>query len=97
LIGTFSRKLSTLPGLEALLGESVIHRPPPLRTWVPPPQPRKRRMKKIRTTLRLSPEVLEEFNASGPGWQTRMDDVLLKMVMEKEVSFSEISSATAGT
>jgi len=59
--------------------------PPPLRTWVPPPPVRKRRVKKIRTTLRLSPEVLEEFKAEGPGWQTRIDDALLEIVMAKDV------------
>jgi len=26
--------------------------------------------------IRLSPEVLEHFRASGPGWQTRVDEVL---------------------
>ena len=26
--------------------------------------------------IRLSPEVLEYFRATGPGWQTRVDEVL---------------------
>lgn len=30
--------------------------------------------------LRLSPEVLAHFRASGAGWQTRINDALLKMV-----------------
>jgi len=65
--------------------------PPPLRTCIPPPPPpRKRRVKKIRVTLRLSPEVLEEFKASGQGWQTRMDEALLKMVLEKEVKLDSV-------
>ena len=31
---------------------------------------------KVRTALRLSPEVIEHFKAGGPGWQTRIDDAL---------------------
>jgi len=27
-------------------------------------------------SLRLEPEVLEKFRATGPGWQRRMNDVL---------------------
>ncbi len=30
--------------------------------------------------IRLSPEVLAHFRATGPGWQTRMDEVLKKHV-----------------
>lgn len=31
---------------------------------------------KVRTTLRLDPDVLEAFKAQGTGWQTRINDVL---------------------
>ncbi|KAF1019103.1 MAG: hypothetical protein GAK30_03302 [Paracidovorax wautersii] len=31
---------------------------------------------KIPVTIRLSPDVVEKFKASGPGWQTRVDVVL---------------------
>lgn len=31
---------------------------------------------KISTTIRLSPEVIEHFKASGSGWQTRIDEAL---------------------
>lgn len=31
---------------------------------------------KVSTTIRLSPEVVERFRASGPGWQTRIDAAL---------------------
>ncbi|MBK5912742.1 BrnA antitoxin family protein [Rhodocyclus purpureus] len=31
---------------------------------------------KERITIRLSPEVVERFRASGNGWQTRMDAAL---------------------
>ena len=29
-----------------------------------------------RITIRLAPEVVEQFKASGPGWQTRMNSAL---------------------
>ena len=31
---------------------------------------------KVRTTIRLSPEVIESFRADGAGWQTRIDAAL---------------------
>ncbi len=31
---------------------------------------------KIATTIRLSPEVMESFKATGTGWQTRINDAL---------------------
>ena len=31
---------------------------------------------KVATTIRLSPEVSEAFRATGPGWQTRIDEAL---------------------
>jgi uncharacterized protein (DUF4415 family) len=33
-------------------------------------------VRKRATNIRLSPEVLEYFRATGPGWQTRVDEVL---------------------
>lgn len=35
---------------------------------------------KTQTTLRISKEVLEFFRATGPGWQTRMDNALKRYV-----------------
>jgi len=35
---------------------------------------------KERVALRLSPEVVEYFRSTGPGWQTRMDQALLEVV-----------------
>ncbi|MER2265537.1 BrnA antitoxin family protein [Methylobacterium oxalidis] len=32
--------------------------------------------RKVLTALRLDPDVLAAFKASGPGWQTRINDVL---------------------
>ena len=37
--------------------------------------------RKVSTTLRLSPEVLEHFRAGGPGWQTRIDETLKRAVV----------------
>ncbi|MGH9344712.1 MAG: BrnA antitoxin family protein [Terriglobia bacterium] len=41
--------------------------------------PQKAPTKKL-VSLRLSPEVIEHFRASGPGWQTRIDRTLLKSI-----------------
>lgn len=35
---------------------------------------------KERITIRLSPQVVAAFRATGKGWQTRMDEVLLDFV-----------------
>lgn len=36
--------------------------------------------RKAQTTVRISKEVLEFFRATGPGWQTRMDEALKQYV-----------------
>jgi len=36
---------------------------------------------KIHIHIRLSPQVLGYFRATGPGWQTRIDDILRKWVV----------------
>jgi len=33
---------------------------------------------KIPVTIRLDADVIERFKATGPGWQTRMNDILRK-------------------
>lgn len=35
---------------------------------------------KALVTIRLDPEVLERLRASGPGWQSRINDTLRKVV-----------------
>lgn len=35
---------------------------------------------KVSTTIRLSPEVIEHFRAGGPGWQSRIDEALRKLI-----------------
>lgn len=38
---------------------------------------------KVPVTMRLDPDVLAYFKATGPGWQTRMGDVLAKAARKK--------------
>ena len=40
---------------------------------------------KISTTIRLSPEVIEAFKASGSGWQTRIDLALQDWIKAHKV------------
>ena len=35
---------------------------------------------KIPVSIRLSPDVVKHFKAKGPGWQSRIDDALRKIV-----------------
>ena len=38
---------------------------------------------KVHTHIRLSPQVLAYFRATGPGWQTRVDEVLRSWVSRR--------------
>ena len=38
---------------------------------------------KTQVTLRLSPVVLDHFKAAGPGWQTRIDETLVRVVKRR--------------
>ncbi len=38
---------------------------------------------KVLISLRLSPEVVEHFKATGTGWQTRIDGTLLELIRKK--------------
>ncbi len=44
--------------------------------------PQKAPTKKL-VSLRLSPEVIDHFKASGPGWQTRIDITLLQTIKKR--------------
>lgn len=44
--------------------------------------PQKEPTKKL-VSLRLSSEVIEHFKSSGPGWQTRIDNTLRKVIKKK--------------
>jgi uncharacterized protein (DUF4415 family) len=41
---------------------------------------------KVHTRIRLSPQVLRHFRATGPGWQTRIDEVLRQWVASRRKS-----------
>jgi len=67
----FARARPATEVLPELFGaEAVAHLLKP-RRGRPPKAARKRA-----TNIRLSPEVLAYFRASGPGWQTRVDEIL---------------------
>jgi uncharacterized protein (DUF4415 family) len=40
--------------------------------------------RKEQVTVRFSSEVLAYFRATGPGWQTRMDDALREYVAQRK-------------
>jgi uncharacterized protein (DUF4415 family) len=39
--------------------------------------------RKQTTTLRLDPDVIEYFRKDGPGWQTRINETLRRLVSPK--------------
>jgi uncharacterized protein (DUF4415 family) len=44
--------------------------------------PQKTPTKKL-VSLRLSPEVIDHFKSTGPGWQTRIDSTLLESIKKR--------------
>ena len=64
--------------LDALFAQAVpiSGLPPSLQTKLRGPGRPKAEVTKERITIRLSPDVLSAFRASGSGWQTRMDAAL---------------------
>lgn len=44
-------------------------------------RPRKARPKRA-VNIRLSAEVLDHFQSAGPGWQTRIDETLQKVIAD---------------
>ena len=50
---------------------------------------------KVQQSLRLSPEVLEHFRATGPGWQARIDEVLRRHVTMARQIRREVAEAQA--
>jgi uncharacterized protein (DUF4415 family) len=36
--------------------------------------------RKVAVSIRLSPDVLAHFRAGGPGWQSRIDEALRRVV-----------------
>lgn len=41
---------------------------------------------KVQVTLRLDPAVIAHFKARGPGWQTRINEILVKSIRSKNPS-----------
>ncbi|MEW6719579.1 MAG: BrnA antitoxin family protein [Thermodesulfobacteriota bacterium] len=41
---------------------------------------------KAKVTIRLDQRVLEHFKATGRGWQTRINDVLKRLISERKAS-----------
>ncbi|MGZ8921690.1 MAG: BrnA antitoxin family protein [Limisphaerales bacterium] len=60
------------PDAAPLTGEQLAEFQPARRSRGRPFSP----VTKIPTNLRLDPQVLDAFKATGPGWQTRINDVL---------------------
>jgi uncharacterized protein (DUF4415 family) len=54
---------------DVMIGEEIIRRGRP-----------KGDANKIPVSIRLSPEVLDHFRGTGPGWQTRIDETLKRSV-----------------
>jgi uncharacterized protein (DUF4415 family) len=53
---------------------------------IPMPKPRgrpKSESAKVSVTIRMDGDVVDYFKKSGPGWQTRMNDVLAKEARKK--------------
>jgi uncharacterized protein (DUF4415 family) len=42
--------------------------------------------KKVAVSIRLNPVVVTYFKKQGPGWQSRIDDVLMKIAKKKPTS-----------
>jgi len=61
---------------EIAIGGKVIR--PANGTLTKPGRPKSATVKKS-VHLRLSPDVLDHFRATGPGWQTRIDEALRKI------------------
>lgn len=62
---------------------SEVLPPEHLETLTKRGRPRKAQPK-ISTTVRLDPEVLEYFRATGKGWQTRLGEVLREHVISQK-------------
>lgn len=52
--------------------------PEELRAFFPKTRGLQKAPTKIPVSIRLSPEVVDHFRATGPGWQSRIDEILKK-------------------
>ena len=65
------------PDLSTPEWQAIIYNVPVRRGRPPLDEP------KVSTTIRLDADVLAAYRADGPGWQTRMNDVL-RLHLERE-------------
>ena len=42
--------------------------------------------KKVVTTIRLSPDIIQKFKATGDGWQSRVDAALRQFINEHPIT-----------
>jgi uncharacterized protein (DUF4415 family) len=54
--------------------------PSAIRGFFPKTRGAQKEPRKIALSIRLSPEVVDHFKATGPGWQSRIDEALKKVV-----------------
>ena len=66
---------------EVAFGDKVVR--PAQGTLTRPRGRPKKADAKVHIHIRLSPQVLGYFRSTGPGWQTRIDEVLRKWVAQK--------------
>lgn len=52
--------------------------PAELRAFFPKTRGAQKAPVKVPVSIRLSPEVVEHFRSTGPGWQKRIDEILKK-------------------
>lgn len=52
--------------------------PAELRAFFPKTRGAQKALVKVPVSIRLSPEVVEHFRSTGPGWQKRIDEILKK-------------------
>lgn len=52
--------------------------PAELRAFFPKTRGAQNAPVKVPVSIRLSPEVVEHFRSTGPGWQKRIDEILKK-------------------
>ena len=64
-----------IPFPEVPIGNATVPPPPPLPAPAPTPSAALPAAKEM-VTLRLDREVLEHFQADGPGWQERINNAL---------------------
>jgi uncharacterized protein (DUF4415 family) len=63
---------------ESLLARPLVELLPDLASKMRRTRGKQKTATKVSTTIRLDEDVLAKFRATGPGWQSRMNDMLRK-------------------